>query len=169
MSSDPARYALDELLCFPLYAASRAVTQAYGGLLAGTGLTYPQYLSLVALWEADGPLTVGELGRRLRLDSGTLTPLLKRLEGAGLVARRRDGTDERRVLVEPSERGWELREELADVPVRLLERMQLSVDDLVELRERLVVLLDGLDRSGAAPAPATAPGRGPEDGGRAQP
>ena len=147
MSDEQQRYALDELLCFPLYAASRAVTQAYAPLLAGTGLTYPQYLTLLALWEADGPVTVGEVGRRLRLDSGTLTPLLKRLESAGLVRRRRDPADERRVLVEPTAESRELREDLADVPVRLLERMQLSVDDLVELRGRLVGLLDGLDRS----------------------
>ena len=160
MSDEPVRYALDELLCFPLYAASRAVTQAYGALLVGTGLTYPQYLTLLALWEAEGPITVGDVGRRLRLDSGTLTPLLKRLEAGGLVGRRRDPADERRVLVEPTEEGWALREELADVPVRLLERMQISLEDLAALRGRLVALLDGLDRSapGAAGADAAGPG-----------
>ena len=81
---------LDAQLCFPLYAATRAVTRRYGELLAEVQLTYPQYLSLLALWEAEEPLSVGELGERLRLDSGTLTPLLKRVESAGLVVRRRD-------------------------------------------------------------------------------
>ncbi|MEV7429514.1 MarR family transcriptional regulator [Nocardioides sp. NPDC092400] len=142
---DHPQLALDEQLCFPLYAATRAVTQRYGELLADVGLTYPQYLALLALWEAGGPVTVGGLGQRLRLDSGTLTPLLKRLEAVGHVSRRRDPADERRVLVEPTEQGWALRDRVAGVPERLLEGMGLSVEELVRLRRDLGTLLDGLD------------------------
>lgn len=142
---DHPQLALDEQLCFPLYAATRAVTQRYGELLADVGLTYPQYLALLALWEAGGPVTVGGLGQRLRLDSGTLTPLLKRLEAVGHVSRRRDPADERRVLVEPTEQGWALRGRVAGVPERLLEGMGLSVEELVRLRRDLGTLLDGLD------------------------
>src|SRR6476646_8645176 len=90
--------ALDRQLCFALYAASRAVTRAYGPLLEAAGLTYPQYVTMLALWDGDGAaLTVGELGQCLHLDTGTLTPLLKRLEGLGYVRRTRDAADERRV------------------------------------------------------------------------
>lgn len=145
--TDHPQLALDEQLCFPLYAATRAVTQRYAELLADVGLTYPQYLTLLALWEADGPVSVGELGRRLRLDSGTLTPLLKRMEAAGHVSRRRDPADERRVLVEPTAAGAALRDRVADVPGRLLEGMGLSVEELLRLRRDLGTLLQGLDAS----------------------
>src|SRR5437763_17166451 len=89
---------LDNRLCFALYSASLAMTKLYKPLLEELGLTYPQYLAMLVLWERDG-LTVSELGERLSLDSGTLTPLLKRLEAAGLVSRVRDTRDERRVHV----------------------------------------------------------------------
>ena len=97
--------ALSAQLCLPLYAASRGVTRRYAEMLAGVGLTYPQYVAMLALWDAATPLTVGEIGERLHLDSGTLTPVLKRLENAGLVARQRDAADERRVLVRVTEDG----------------------------------------------------------------
>jgi DNA-binding MarR family transcriptional regulator len=142
-----SQLALDEQLCFPLYAATRAVTQRYAELLADVGLTYPQYLTMLALWEAGGQVGVGDLGRRLRLDSGTLTPLLKRLEAAGHVTRRRDPADERRVLVAPTEQGTALRERVADVPGRLLEGTGLSVEELLRLRSDLQTLLHGLDAS----------------------
>ena len=99
---------LDAQLCFALYATSRAVTQAYGPLLAPLGVTYPQYLVLLVLWQ-DDRLSVGEIGARLFLDSGTLTPLLKRLESQGLVARRRDPKDERAVRVSLTPAGRRLR------------------------------------------------------------
>jgi len=83
MRSDGSQLALDNQLCFALYSASRAVTRAYGPLLAEIGLTYPQYVTMLALWESPTPMGVGDLGTRLHLDSGTLTPLLKRLEHAG--------------------------------------------------------------------------------------
>ena len=136
---------LDAQICFPLYAATRAVTRAYSQLLDGVGLTYPQYLTMLALWGADRPLTVGELGARLRLDSGTLTPLLKRLEAAGHVVRRRDSTDERRVMLEVTDEGWELRDQVAHVPSELLKLLSMNAKDGNELRRLLKDLLENLD------------------------
>ena len=141
----PQRYRqldLDAQLCFPLYAATRAVTRRYGELLADAQLTYPQYLSLLALWEAEDPLSVGELGERLLLDSGTLTPLLKRLESAGLVTRRRDARDERRVLVELTDEGWALRDRVSHVPAELFGSLHLSGTEAKELRRLLGKVLD---------------------------
>lgn len=142
---DFPQLALDRQLCLPLYAASRAVTRRYSDLLAEVDLTYPQYLCLLALWEADGPLGVSDLGSRLHLDSGTLTPLLKRMEGAGLVTRARDTLDERRVLVSVTDQGWELRGRVADVPARLVEGMGMTEADghaLRALLDRLVAELE---------------------------
>jgi MarR family transcriptional regulator, organic hydroperoxide resistance regulator len=136
---------LDAQLCFPLYAATRAVTRGYGALLAETGLTYPQYLALLALWGAEGPMTVGELGARLRLDSGTLTPLLKRLESAGHVSRSRDAADERRVRVEVTEAGWRLRDRVAGVPLELFSTLGLDAGDARELRRLLARVVERLD------------------------
>lgn len=142
---DYPQLALDQQLCLPLYAASRAVTRRYTDLLADVGLTYPQYLCLLALWEADGPLGVSELGTRLHLDSGTLTPLLKRMETAGLVTRTRDREDERRVLVSVTDEGWALRDRVADVPARLVEGMGMSGSDARALRRLLDRLIGELE------------------------
>jgi DNA-binding MarR family transcriptional regulator len=136
---------LDAQICFPLYAATRAVTHTYGRLLADVGLTYPQYLTMLALWGADGPLTVGDVGARLRLDSGTLTPLLKRLEAAGHVVRRRDPADERRVLLEVTDAGWELRDQVAHVPRALVKSLSMSPGEGKDLRRLLQGLLENLD------------------------
>jgi MarR family transcriptional regulator, organic hydroperoxide resistance regulator len=137
---------LDRQLCFPIYAAARAVVRAYGPLLDSVGLTYPQYLTLLALWGSpDGPMTVGELGQRLRLDTGTLTPLLKRLEKAGHLSRRRDPDDERRVLLDLTDQGWALRDRVAHVPDALLRSLDLSAEDFAELRRLLDQLLDQLE------------------------
>ncbi len=144
----PHRYRqfdLDLQLCFPLYATTRAVTRRYAELLADAHLTYPQYLSLMALWGAEDPLSVGELGERLRLDSGTLTPLLKRMEAAGLVVRRRDDADERRVLVSLTDEGWALRQRLSHVPQDLLASLDLSDREAQQLRRLLGKLLANLD------------------------
>ncbi len=135
---------LDVQLCFPLYAATRAVTRRYGELLANSGLTYPQYLVMLVLWR-EAPLSVGELGERLRLDSGTLTPLLKRLEAAGKVSRRRDEADERRVVLEPTDQGWALRDEVADVPLRLGASLDISEREAASLRRTLGKVLEHLD------------------------
>ncbi|WP_174875768.1 MarR family winged helix-turn-helix transcriptional regulator [Vogesella oryzae] len=109
---------LDRQLCFALYAASRAMTQVYQPLLAPLGLTYPQYLALLVLWEQDG-ITVKRLGERLQLDSGTLTPLLKRLESAGLLQRQRSKDDERSVLIHLTQTGKALEEQAAVIPATL--------------------------------------------------
>jgi DNA-binding MarR family transcriptional regulator len=108
----------DEMVCFSLYAATRATTQAYRTLLEPWGLTYPQYLVLVTLW-VEGDQTVSGLGDHLQLDSGTLSPLLKRMEQADLVRRERRSTDERVVTVTTGDRGRSLRAELAHVPARI--------------------------------------------------
>jgi MarR family transcriptional regulator, organic hydroperoxide resistance regulator len=137
---------LGRQLCFALATASRAVVRAYGPLLDDVGITYPQYVTLLALWDdPDRPLTVGELGTRLHLDSGTLTPLLKRLEHLGLVTRRRDPDDERRVLVTLTGPGLALRDRLADVPGQLFDRIDLDGDELAALRDQLVALTDTLE------------------------
>ncbi|WP_307816538.1 MarR family winged helix-turn-helix transcriptional regulator [Nocardioides limicola] len=136
---------LDAQLCFPLYAATRAVTRAYGPLLREFGLTYPQYLTLLALWGDDEPMTVGDLGGRLRLDSGTLTPVIKRLEQAGLVTRQRDTLDERRVLVTVTAAGRDLQDQVAHIPARLVEAFGLDEDESRQLHRLLGRLLDRLD------------------------
>ncbi|BBX19513.1 MarR family transcriptional regulator [Mycolicibacterium duvalii] len=127
---------LDEQLCFALYSASRAVTAAYRPILDELNLTYPQYLVLLVLWEEE-PCTVGHLGRRLHLDSGTLSPLLKRLEGAGLVRRERSADDERRVGVTLTAAGRALEQRAACVPERLLGSTDVPAADLMALREAL--------------------------------
>lgn len=139
--ASPEDLRLDLQLCFPLYAATRAVTRLYGELLAQEGLTYPQYLVLLVLWEAEEPLSVSGVGERLHLDSGTLTPLLKRLEAAGVVERRRDADDERRVLVSLTGAGWELRDRLVTVPRRLASRLGLTRVEGERLKEDLELLL----------------------------
>lgn len=112
---------LDQQLCFALYAASRAMTQAYQPLLAPLGLTYPQYLTMLVLWEQDD-ISVKQLGERLHLDSGTLTPLLKRLQGAGLLQRQRSSEDERSVVIRLTPSGKLLEEQAAAIPATLLCR-----------------------------------------------
>ena len=106
---------LDEQLCFALYAASRAMTARYRPLLDAVGLTYPQFLVLVVLWE-DGPATVQQLGARLQLDSGTLSPLLKRLETGGLVTRTRRTDDERSVIIEPTAKAHQMQGQVFRIP-----------------------------------------------------
>jgi MarR family transcriptional regulator, organic hydroperoxide resistance regulator len=127
---------LDDQLCFALYAAQRAVTAAYRPLLDDLGLTYPQYLVLLVLWER-GETTVKELAAALRLDYGTVSPLLKRLEAAGLVRRERSARDERSVLVAVTGRGEELRERAARVPGALLTATGLDETGVARLREEL--------------------------------
>ncbi|MFI7140767.1 MarR family winged helix-turn-helix transcriptional regulator [Streptomyces massasporeus] len=127
---------LDEQLCFALYAAQRAVTAAYRPLLDELGLTYPQYLVLLVLWER-GEITVKELAAALRLDYGTVSPLLKRLEAAGLVRRERSARDERSVLVAVTGRGEGLRERAARVPGALLTATGFDGTEAGRLRAEL--------------------------------
>jgi len=123
---------LDNQLCFALYSASLAMTKLYKPLLDELGLTYPQYLAMLVLWEGDG-LTVSELGERLSLDSGTLTPLLKRLEAAGLITRIRDVEDERRVHVTLTAAGRKLKVRAQKIPGCILSASQCSMSELVRL------------------------------------
>ncbi|MFF7790029.1 MarR family transcriptional regulator [Streptomyces sp. NPDC007991] len=134
---------LDRQLCFALYAAQRAVTAAYRPLLEELGLTYPQYLVLLVLWER-GETTVKELAAALRLDYGTVSPLLKRLESAGLVRRERSARDERSVLVAVTGRGEELRERAAGVPGALLAATGFDGTEVARLREELWRLAERL-------------------------
>src|SRR3954468_17369412 len=119
---------LDNQLCFALYSASLAMTRLYKPLLDELGLTYPQYLAMLALWEQDG-LMVSELGERLSLDSGTLTPLLKRLEAAGLVARIRDVADERRVHITLTAAGRRLKQRAYKIPGCIMAASQCSLPE----------------------------------------
>lgn len=134
---------LDNQVCFPLYAASRLVIQAYRPLLDELGITYPQYLVLLVLWEHDG-LSVGEIGDRLHLNSATLTPLLKRLEKQGVVQRRRRPTDERTVESWLTDHGRALRERAVAVPTRLICNAALDMQELGALKAALHPVLDKL-------------------------
>ena len=131
--------ALDDQLCFALYAASRAVTGVYQPQLEALGLTYPQYLVLLVLWEHDGARVSG-IGERLHLDSATLTPLLKRLEARGLVERRRSQVDERVVEIFLTARGKRLKTRAASVPKRLAQQARLPLAELQRLRDSLHTL-----------------------------
>ena len=131
---------LDNQLCFALYDASRAVVRAYGPYLDELGLTYPQYVTMLVLWESDDPLSMGDLGARLHLDSGTLTPLTKRLVHLGVVERRRDPADDRRVLVTLTEQGTLLRQTACDIPDRMSRRFGLDPQSAGALRDDLVRL-----------------------------
>jgi DNA-binding MarR family transcriptional regulator len=137
---------LDQQLCFALYSASGLMTRLYRPLLDPLGLTYPQYLAMLALWER-APSTVGELGEALGLDSATLTPLLKRLEASGLVTRRRDTADERRVLVEPTAKGQALRERASSVPAAMLCNLPLEAGELKSLHSTLTRFVAGLRKA----------------------
>ena len=137
---------LDRQLCFALYTASRAVVRAYAPLLEDAGLTYPQYVTMLVLWEdPDQPRSVGELGERLHLDSGTLTPLLKRLAGMGYVTRSRDAEDERRVLVALTADGLALRDRLAAVPESFLACLGTDASVAGALRDQLAALTASLE------------------------
>jgi DNA-binding MarR family transcriptional regulator len=138
--------ALDAQFCFALYSASHAMTKAYKPLLDRIGLTYPQYLVMLVLWEQDAIL-VKDIGARLFLDSGTLTPLLKRLEANGLVARNRDPQDERQVRISLSGEGRALRAQARAIPAQLLCLSGLEAGALGRLRSALSSVRDDLFQS----------------------
>ncbi|WP_439585960.1 MarR family winged helix-turn-helix transcriptional regulator [Hydrogenophaga sp.] len=142
ISSDQALQ-LDHQLCFALYSASLAMTKLYKPLLEDLGLTYPQYLAMLVLWETDG-VTVSELGERLHLDSGTLTPLLKRLEAADLVSRLRDVQDERRVLIRLTAAGRKLKARAARLPGCVLQATQCDLSEVLDLTRQVQALRDRL-------------------------
>ncbi|MGW7357938.1 MarR family winged helix-turn-helix transcriptional regulator [Streptomyces sp. NPDC054802] len=138
-----ASMTLDDQLCFALYSASRAVTAAYRPVLAALDLTYPQYLVMLAVWER-GPVPMKELGGVLGLDYGTLSPLLKRLESAGLLRRERQPDDERVVTVDATERGRALRERAEEVPGSMGRAYGLTAEEAAQLRDQLRALTDRL-------------------------
>lgn len=140
-ASGPA--VLDHSLCFAVYSAGLAFNRVYKPILEPLGLTYPQYLVMVALWEAEGQ-SVSELGEHLFLESNTLTPLLKRLEAAGFIVRARDKADERQVRVSLTEQGRGLLAEAACVPGQILEATGLTVEQLRQLRGAVAGLRDNL-------------------------
>ena len=140
---------LGDFICFSLYSASHAFTRIYKPLLERLGLTYPQYLVMVVLWEQDGQ-TVGGIGEKLFLESSTLTPLLKRLETAGLVKRERNPADERQVLIRLTPEGREMQQQTADFLGHLVEATGMGVEEIVELKRNIVTLRDNLNRMAGA-------------------
>lgn len=146
-----ATIGIDSQLCFALYSASRAMTAAYRPILADLGLTYPQYLVLLVLWEESrqtgGGITVRRLGKRLHLDSGTLSPLVKRLEAGGLVQRNRSRDDERVVEITLTAAGARLEEKAQCIPGRLGAAIGISEKQAADLRDAVRQLTDALDAS----------------------
>ncbi|MFN3228722.1 MAG: MarR family winged helix-turn-helix transcriptional regulator [Asticcacaulis sp.] len=132
----PSQLKLDNQLCFAVYAAHNAFTAAYKPLLGPLGLTYPQYLVMMRLWEQDD-LSVGDLGAPLHLDSGTLTPLLKRLQAAGLVTRTRDEKDERVTRIRLTETGWALRDKASRIPLQILSQLGLKPQEIFTTRDEV--------------------------------
>jgi DNA-binding MarR family transcriptional regulator len=150
---DDTALLLGSQLCFAVYSTAHALNRVYKPLLEGLGLTYPQYLAMLILWERDG-LTVSEIGDRLHLDSGTLTPLLKRLEAAGLVLRARDDADERQVRIALTPKGRVLREKAKPIPAAIACAAEQSGEALQRLKGELVALRDRLNaNAGQAPPP----------------
>lgn len=139
----PNKLPLDSQLCFSLYAASIAVNRTYKPMLDAFGLTYPQYLVLSTLWEQDG-LPVSSIADRLSLESSTITPLVKRLETAGLLTRERNPKDERQVIVSLTAKGRSLKEKTACLTDTLLERSGLTPDQLSNLNRQVRKLRDAL-------------------------
>ena len=137
------RLTLDNQLCFSLYATSMAITRAYKPVLDGLGLTYPQYLVLHVLWDGD-ERTVGAIAERLALESSTVTPLVKRLEAAGLVTRRRDAEDERRVHVRLTDKGRSMQIECSRLVGTLLEKSGMSLSRLADINRQVQELRGAL-------------------------
>ena len=142
--TDYPQLLLEGQLCFPLYAAARKVVCAYTPLLKPLGLTYTQYIVMLSLWE-HGKVKVGEIGRRLYLDCGTLTPLLKKMEENGWIDRCRCKQDERVVYVSVTEKGWELREKVKDLPEKVGQCIPMPEEDSYQLYLLLHKLLDSIN------------------------
>jgi MarR family transcriptional regulator, organic hydroperoxide resistance regulator len=144
VSTAPGSLSLEQQVCYSMHTTVRAFDAVYRELLAEHGLSYPQYIALMTVGQ-HGPLTVGSLGELLRLDSGTLSPLLKRMAAAGLVDRVRDATDERRVLVSLSAAGRTLLDRLVDVPATIARRSGLTRAEMTALHETLRTVSDRLE------------------------
>ncbi len=139
---------LENQLCFPFYAASRLITREYQPFLDKLGITYPQYLTLLILWEEDGK-AVNDIAKKLLLNTNTITPLLKRMEKQGLIKRERSGTDERKVLVHLTEAGAQMKEEAASIPQELAKRLldsNMEVNDLIKLKDNLGAIISFLTK-----------------------
>jgi DNA-binding MarR family transcriptional regulator len=135
---------LDNQLCFSLYAASREIIKLYKPVLDKFNLTYTQYVAMLVLWE-DEKSTVKDIGKRLHLDSGTLTPLLKKIESMGLITRHRDVNDDRVVIVELTQKGKELKDEILEVPNEMLCKIKISQSELIQTKIHIDSLLKSLD------------------------
>jgi DNA-binding MarR family transcriptional regulator len=142
----PDALCLDNQLCFALHSASLAMTKVYKPHLDALGVTYPQYLVMLVLWERDA-LTVSAIGERLFLDSGTLTPLLKRLEAQGLLSRTRDAADERRVVIRLTERGRALRQDAVGIPGCILDATGCGTEQIAALASEIAALRNRLAES----------------------
>jgi len=127
---------LSNQLCFPFYAVSRLITRAYSPMLEKLGITYPQYLALLVLWEEDG-LTVKQIAKQLLLNTNTLTPLLKRMENQELILRKRSMEDERKVFIHLTEKGREMKKEALQIPANLIEDMDYPLDQLMDLKKQI--------------------------------
>lgn len=140
---------LDNQICFPIYVASRLFVREYQPYLDELGITYPQYLVLMVLWETD-QLTVGEIAGKLLLNTNTITPLLKRMETQGLIERQRSGTDERKVIVALTTQGKDLQAAAAQVPEQFISGLlsnAMGLEDLKRLKDTLSILIDQLSSS----------------------
>ena len=136
---------LDEQICFPLYVLSKEITGLYRPILEELDLTYPQYLVMMVLWEEDG-LAVSHIGEKLFLDSGTLTPVLKRLENKGFINRIRNKEDERVVQLFLTENGKNLRQQACGIPEKLLEQIHVQIEDLKNFKETLNQLINNIKK-----------------------
>ncbi|WP_080057971.1 MarR family winged helix-turn-helix transcriptional regulator [Spirosoma aerolatum] len=140
MESKRTSLKLEDQLCFPLYTASRLVTQCYAPILNTLGITYPQYLVLLVLWENDA-VNLSFIAQRLQLQSNTLTPLLKRMQELGLITRTRSETDERNIVIALTDNGKALRQEAAQIPLYLADKLPLSAEEAVQLYHILYKLI----------------------------
>jgi len=139
---------LKNQLCFPVYAASRLIIREYQPFLDNLGITYPQYLVLMILWETD-EITVNEIANKLILNTNTVTPLLKRMESLGIISRERSSTDERKVIITLTTKGKGMQEKASAIPQQLVEKInqnKLDINRLIELKDTLTILIDALNK-----------------------
>ena len=145
MEKNQAWLLLDNQLCFKLYSASKAMTNAYRSFLVPLDLTYSQYLVMLVLWEKDD-ISVKELGEKVGLDSGTLSPLLKKLQTKKIILKSREQSDERVITIKLTKKGCDLKKEAMKIPAELLKKIGLNVKEVSELRKKLEVLVENLDQ-----------------------
>ena len=142
---------LENQLCFPFYAVSRLIIRAYQEDLDRLGITYPQYLVLMVLWEKDG-ISVNEITEKLILNTNTVTPLLKRMEAMQLITRTPSTMDQRKIIIQLTDQGWAMRESAAEIPLKLMSKLNLEVSDVqiaeaLHLKNKLYELIKVLDKS----------------------